>query len=170
MKIKRISIEEFHRVKPIIIQFIRKYGNDRITYHAIRWFSKLEPKDILEATLIAVALDNQKKVTGVIVFGNYGIDESFITVHPEYRQQKIGEILLNYSLKYLSKVYTRVACDNTPSLKLCFNCDLVAFCLIKGPTGKPTLWLAGGKWNKEDIKIEQPPNNDCTDVKNDFLI
>lgn len=93
----------------------------------------------------------EKRLVGVIAFGCYGLEESFIVVHPDFRNRRIGELLLNHSLKTLKKVYTRVACDNVPSLKLCFSCGLVAFRLIRGPTGKPTLCLAGGDWNPEEV-------------------
>jgi hypothetical protein len=52
----------------------------------------------------------------------------------------------------LGKVYTRVAYDNIPSLKLCFRCGLTAFAMTKGPTGKPTLWLGGGDYQKEEVE------------------
>ncbi|SEM96615.1 GNAT family N-acetyltransferase [Lihuaxuella thermophila] len=150
MNIRSISPAELERVRPAIVRFMRKYGDGRITHHAIRWFQRLKPEGCKEGTLVAAALDG-KKVTGVIVFGNFGLDESFVAVHPAYRKQGVGEALLRYSIEKLKKVYTRVACDNIASLKLCFTCGLAAFRLIKGPTGKPTLWLGGGEWNPEEV-------------------
>lgn len=104
---------------------------------------------------MAIATE-ERRLVGVIAFGRYGLEESFIVVHPNHRNRKIGELLLNYSLNSLKKVYTRVACDNIPSLKLCFSCGLVAFRMIRGPTGKPTLCLAGGDWNPEEVPWGNP--------------
>jgi hypothetical protein len=42
--------------------------------------------------------------------------------------------------------------DNIPSLKLCFSIGMVAFDLFTGVTGKPTLWLGIGKWDREEVK------------------
>lgn len=92
-----------------------------------------------------------KKVTGIVVFGNYGIEESFIAVHPDYRQKRVAEQLLKKAIDSLGKVYARVAADNIASLKLCFTCGLVAFSLCKGPTGKPTFWLGGGNFRPDDV-------------------
>lgn len=150
MNITVISAQTLPTVRTSIIQFMQKYGDGRITHRALRWFQQLRPEQLTSGTLVAMALDH-KQVAGVIVFGNYGIDEAFVAVHPDYRQQKVGESLLNHALQHFPKLYTRVACDNIPSLKLCFSCGLVAFQLFKGPTGKPTLWLSGGNWNAEDI-------------------
>lgn len=155
MELKTFTPNQLQRVKGVLVQFLRKYGNGRITHHAIRWLQKLAPEELSNGTLVAATLDEQK-LTGVIIFGKYGIEESVITVHPDYRNQGIGEMLLNDSLERLNKVYTRVACDNIPSLKLCFSCNLVAIHLFTGPTGKPTLWLAGGDWRRKDILSESP--------------
>ncbi len=150
MRIRSISSAELERVLPAIVRFMRRYGDGRITHRAIRWFQGLKQKEWKDGTLVAAALDG-KKVAGIIVFGNFGLDESFIAVHPAYRKQGVGEALLKYSIEKLKKVYTRVACDNIPSIKLCFTCGLTAFRLIKGPTGKPTLWLGGGEYRPEEV-------------------
>lgn len=99
-----------------------------------------------------------KKVAGIIVFGNYGIEESFIAVHPDYRRKRVGEQLLKQAIQSLGKVYARVASDNIPSLKLCFSCGLMAFSLCKGPTGKDTLWLGGGNFDPADVLKKSEPS------------
>jgi GNAT superfamily N-acetyltransferase len=157
MKIYSFSPQDLQRIRAPIIRFMKKYGDGRITHHALRWLQHLHTENWAEGTWIAATLDG-KKITGVIVFGNFGIDEGFIAVHPDYRKKGIGETLLKSTMEKLPKIYTRVACDNIPSLKLCFSCGLVAFHLFKGPTGKPTLWLAGGNWNPQDV-IKQKSEN-----------
>lgn len=150
MKIHSFPPQSLERIKKPLLRFIKRYGDGRITYQALRWFNRLSPGELKEGTYIAAAYD-EKKVTGIIVFGHYGIEESFIAVHPDYRQKKVGEQLLKQAIQSLGKVYARVAFDNIASLKLCFSCGLVAFSLCKGPTGKDTFWLGGGNFKPEDV-------------------
>ncbi|MGA8942895.1 MAG: GNAT family N-acetyltransferase [Thermoactinomyces sp.] len=150
MKIYQFSPQAVGRIKKPIIRFMKRYGDGRITSRAIKWFNQQSEDSFKENSLIAAAYDGNK-VTGIIVFGNYGIDESFIAVHPDYRQKRVGEQLLKKAIHSLGKVYARVAADNIPSIKLCFACGLVAFSLIKGPTGKPTFWMGGGNFSPEDV-------------------
>jgi GNAT superfamily N-acetyltransferase len=150
VRIKSLTPEGMAAIRSSLLAFCRKYGDRRITHRALRWFYRLPYTRWAEGTLVAIATEGQRLI-GVIAFGCYGLEESFIVVHPDHRNRRIGEILLNHALKSLKKVYTRVACDNIPSLKLCFSCGLVAFRLIRGPTGKPTLCLAGGNWNAEEV-------------------
>jgi GNAT superfamily N-acetyltransferase len=150
MKIHAFPPQSLERIRKPLLRFLRRYGDGRITHQAMRWFHRLTPEELKEGTYIAAAYD-EKKVAGIIVFGNYGIEESFIAVHPDYRQRGVGEQLLKQAIQSLGKVYARVASDNIPSLKLCFSCGLMAFSLCKGPTGKDTLWLGGGTFDPADV-------------------
>jgi GNAT superfamily N-acetyltransferase len=151
MEIRQLTIEEIKKYRHNLIRFIRKFSDGRITLRAIRWFKQLNLENVSPGTLVVVSLEG-KKLTGVIIICHYGLEESLIAVHHSYRKQGVGITLLNHTLQHLEKVYTRVACDNIPSLKVCFACGLCAFHLIKGPTGKPTLWLGGGNWSPQDIE------------------
>lgn len=144
-----IHPRQLKKVKPILLKFLQQHGDGRITHHALQWFKKLQPHQFDEGTCMTCALD-QKKLIGIVVFANYGLTESFTAVHKKYRNQKIGEKLLKHSLSHLDRLYTRVATDNLPSLKLCFSCGMTAFQLIQGPTGKPTLVLGGGNWSRKE--------------------
>lgn len=138
------------RVRPLILRFCKRHGDRRITHRALRWLQGLREDGFSKGTWLAAALDG-RRLAGVILFGSYGLDEAFIVVHPDYRKQAVGETLLAAALDSLDRVYTRVACDNLPSLKLCFKLGLVAFHLTTGPTGKPTLCLAGGNWSASEF-------------------
>lgn len=151
VRISVITPSLFQRLRPHILHFSRRYGDRRITHRALNWIKKLSKENILEGTWMAVAVD-QKKLVGFILFGRYGLEEAFIVVHPSYRRRNVGESLLQRALDSLDRVYTRVAYDNIPSLKLCFKSGLVAFQLTTGPTGKPTLCLGGGNWDVEEFK------------------
>lgn len=151
MKFITISPQLFKQIQHHLIRFTIQHSDHRITHQAIRWFKRLKSSNWKKGTMIMISLHNNKLV-GLVVFGNYGIQESFCVVHPAYRNQGIGEKLLKHSLRQLNRVYTRVAIDNLPSLKVCFSCGLVAFRLIKGPTGKPTFLFGGGDWKADEIK------------------
>lgn len=150
MHVQMLTPQQLALNRPKILTFFRKYGDKRITHKALRWLQQLSGEKYPEGTLASIAFE-QKQIIGIIVFGRYGLDESIIAVHPAFRKKRIGETLLGHAMDELGKVYTRVACDNTPSLKLCFSSGLVAFRLFRGPTGKPTLWLAGGDWDPSEV-------------------
>ncbi|MFD1425974.1 GNAT superfamily N-acetyltransferase [Kroppenstedtia sanguinis] len=141
------------RVRPQLLRFSKRHGDRRITHRALRWLRSLTGDPFPGGTWLAAALDGQR-LAGFILFGKYGLEESFIVVHPEYRKQAVAESLLEAALHTLDRVYTRVACDNIPSLKLCFKQGLVAFQLVTGPTGKPTLCLGGGNWSRKEFTDE----------------
>jgi ribosomal protein S18 acetylase RimI-like enzyme len=148
--VQRLTPQQLSQHSLKILSFFRKYGEKRITHKALRWLQQLSDEQYPEGTLASIAFE-KKQIVGIIVFGRYGLDESIIAVHPAFRKNGIGEALLRHAIDELGKVYTRVACDNTPSLKLCFSTGLVAFRLFRGPTGKPTLWLAGGNWDPSEV-------------------
>jgi GNAT superfamily N-acetyltransferase len=151
MKINTFTLNELLPYRQKIMLFLRKYGEGRITHHALRWLSSISTSEVIPGSLALVALE-EKKLAGVMIFSRYGIEEAITAVHPSYRKQGIGEALLMEAKERLGKIYTRVSCDNTPSLKLCFRCGLTAFELFKGPTGKPTLWLGGGNYDPLEVK------------------
>jgi hypothetical protein len=134
-----------------LIQFFRQHGDRRITKDAYDWIQKVKDEDLeQEGTLILCAIE-QNKLVGVLIASNYGIDESFITVHKRHRNQHTAQKMVHHTIQQLGKLYGRVAMDNTPSLKVCLDNHMVAFHLFNGPTGKPTLWLGGGNWSKQDV-------------------
>jgi ribosomal protein S18 acetylase RimI-like enzyme len=134
-----------------LIHFFHLHGDHRITKDAFDWIQKVKGEDLdQEGTLILCAVE-QNKLIGVVIASNYGIHESFIAVHKKYRNQHTAQKMVKHTIQHLGKLYGRVAMDNTPSLKVCLDNQMVAFHLFTGPTKKPTLWLGGGNWSKEDI-------------------
>ncbi|KPC73823.1 hypothetical protein ADL26_12240 [Thermoactinomyces vulgaris] len=156
MFIRNLTPRQLAANLPAVLNFMKRYGDGRITHRALRWLKQLNTAAQSEGTLIAVAL-HQRKLSGVIAIGHYGLQEAIIAVHPDFRKQGVGESLVRHTLDRIGKLYTRVACDNTASLKLCFRCGLVAFDLFKGPTGKPTLWLGGGNFDPQEIENSPLP-------------
>lgn len=151
MKWLKLTSKQFQKSRKAFIQFFRKHGDRRITKEGIQWIEKMPPEKLdTEGTIIICAI-NQNKLIGVLIISDYGIEESFMAVHKYNRNQDIANQMVQIAIQDLGKVYGRVAMDNIPSLKVCFENGLVAFHLFEGPTGKPTLWLGGGNWRKEDV-------------------
>ncbi|PTM58049.1 GNAT family N-acetyltransferase [Desmospora activa] len=150
MRILTLTPQLLAQHRERLVHFSFRYGDKRITHKALRWLQRL-PTDqsFPEGTWMAVALD-EERLAGFILFGQFGLKEAIVIVHPDHRKKSVGEQLLTLALDRLDRVYTRVACDNIPSLKLCFSKGLIAFRLITGPTGKPTFILGGGNWSQEE--------------------
>jgi GNAT superfamily N-acetyltransferase len=152
MEIRQLSPQSIGQVRSLLLRFIRKYGDHRITGTARQWIRAATPESLQQAgNQIAVAVKDRSLV-GLSAFSDYGLDQSFIVIHPSYRNQDLGKQLIQFHIDSLGKVYGKVANDNIPSMKMCFGNGLIAFKLTTGPTGKPTLWFGGGKWTKDDVK------------------
>jgi len=151
MRFLYLTEEQLEKHRKAIVDFIRYHGEKRITHQAIKWVTEMSTEDLKRpGTAVIVAVEG-KVLCGMIAVSNYGIDESIVIVHRNYRQQNIGIQLINHLLAVIDKLYGRVSLDNIPSLKMCFAIGMVGFKLIEGPTGKPTMWMGIGNWNKEDI-------------------
>lgn len=150
LQLTPIQLEK-HRQK--LVSFIQQHGDNRITHRAVRWVKSLDP----DATLLnpgtsAIAAMDDKRLRGFLIVSDYGRDESFVVVHRDYRSMNTGKNLIQQYLYHHDKLYGRVALDNIPSLKMCLANGMVGFKMTEGPTGKPTLWLGIGNWNKDDIE------------------
>lgn len=152
--IREVPYRQLERVRPQLIHFLRRYGDKRVTHKAISWLKQLPAEPYPKGTLIAVALDG-KYLVGVTAIGNYGLDESLIAVKPAYRTKGIGKDLVRFILRDVDRLYAKVATDNIPSLKLCLSMGMVAFDLFTGVTGKPTLWLGLGNWDRTEVRSHQ---------------
>ena len=149
--IRQVDRELLARSRQTLINFIRKYGERRITKSSIQWLKTVRGSALSEdGNLILVALDGRRLI-GLVAVADYGRQESIAVVHPNYRQQGVGFELVDEAVHQLDRVYARVAMDNIPSLAMCLKAGFVAFALDKGPTGKPTLWLGKGDWKKEEV-------------------
>jgi ribosomal protein S18 acetylase RimI-like enzyme len=152
VEIIKLSFSSLRKMQPRLLKFIRIYGDRRITETTRRWLNQVSAEDLeTPGTEVLVALENRSLV-GATGFSNYGLDHSFAVIHRNYRNQDIGKKMIETHLQGFGKIYGKVALDNTPSLKMCFGHGLIAFKLVTGPTGKPTLWFGGGNWNYSDVE------------------
>jgi RimJ/RimL family protein N-acetyltransferase len=134
------------------LKFIQQYGDQRITHTVRKWFASISPEEFEQpGTDILIAVGN-RLIVGISGFSQYGLQHSFAVIHPDHRSHGIGKEMLQTHIQHLGKVYTRVALDNIPSMKVCFSNQMVAFKLFNGPTGKPTLWFGGGQWSQKDVE------------------
>lgn len=151
MQLLSLTEQQLNKQRRNLIRFFRFHGDHRITKDAYNWIQKANQEDLDHpGTLILCALED-KKIVGVIIAANYGIDESLIAVHKKHRNKHTAQNMVQQTLTLLGKLYGRVALDNIPSLKVCLENQMVAFHLFDGPTGKKTFWLGGGAWKKDDV-------------------
>lgn len=151
MNIRNLTPSLFQKYRHKLVEFIRKNGDRRITKEALDWVRTVRPERLEEAENVVLVAVQDKKVIGMVIAINYGIEESFIVVHRHHRNHNIAKQMVQNVISQLSKIYGRIATDNIPSLKVCLDNNMVAFDLFIGPTGKPTLWLGGGDWSKADV-------------------
>lgn len=128
-----------------LLEFIREHGERRITNQACKVLARLTPEQLSEpgvSLLVAtVRGQNGRQLAGVSFVSRFGEEACLVAVHPLYRNRHTGSSLMAAQLQRLGRLKCSVACDNTASLKMCFNIGLVAVALTSGPTGKPTLLL-----------------------------
>lgn len=151
MSIIRLTPGQFLSNRRKIIRFLRNHGDRRITLKAIRWIREATKKDVEQEGFLALCALHHHSIIGVMVIADYGRAESIIAIHKNHRNQRIAKTMVQQAISTLGKMYGRVAIDNIPSLKICLDNGMVAFHLFTGVTNKPTLWLGGGNWKKEDI-------------------
>lgn len=154
MNIKTLNNLQLKRYVTQIVKFIKRYGDKRITRTAIEKINDVSTSQSItlnkDGHYALCALEGNKLV-GFLMVVDYGREESIIVIHKHYRNQDLAQRMVQQTIDTLTKLYGRVAIDNIPSLKVCLSNGMVAFDLFKGPTGKPTLWLGGGNWSKEDV-------------------
>ncbi|GAA0376392.1 GNAT family N-acetyltransferase [Bacillus horti] len=151
MNIKNLSPAQFERHRAKLTLFIQKNGDKRITKDAIEWVKRVNPTRLSEEETVVIVASEGNKVIGVLIAANYGIEEGVIVVDRRNRNHSIAKRMVQTVISQLNKIYGRIALDNIPSLKVCLDNGLVAFHLFEGPTGKPTVWVGGGEWTKEDV-------------------
>jgi ribosomal protein S18 acetylase RimI-like enzyme len=140
------------QAKETLIRFVRGQGDRRITKQAIKWLAELTPEALGSVgTAVLLALDGNR-LAGLLAVADCGLTESFIVVDRRYRQRGIGKTLTARLCRTMPKLYVRVAVDNTPSINLLQSLGFERLKEIVGPTGKPTLWMASGKWSLADIE------------------
>ncbi|MEC0171407.1 N-acetyltransferase [Paenibacillus graminis] len=128
-----------------LLEFLREYGEKRITLRGCRVLARLTPEQLSQpgvSLLVAtVRGQNGRQLAGVSLVSGFGKEACLVAVHPLYRNRHTGTALLTAQLERLGTLECTVASDNAASLKMCFNTGLVAVALNEGPTGKPTLLL-----------------------------
>jgi ribosomal protein S18 acetylase RimI-like enzyme len=135
-----------------LVRFVRQEGEKRITKHAVEWLARLTPKMLkMKDTNLVLAM-NGKRVVGLFAVSRCGLGHSFLVVDKRYRHRGIGKALTAHMCERLPKLYVRVALDNEPSLTLFRGMGFEPVKASIGPTGKPTLWLAYGHWNPDDLQ------------------
>lgn len=152
MPTRKLDANSFTRNRHRLVHFIRKNGDKRITSQAIHWLSSLTSEAFGQDGTIVLTYIENRKILGILATADYGRKESFLVVRADARGRGLGKHLTETAIAQLGKLYTRVAIDNTASLKTCLSVGMVGFSCITGVTGKPTLWLGAGDWRRGDIE------------------
>lgn len=135
-----------------LVRFARQEGDQRIKKQAIQWLARLTPKMLAQKdTILALAM-NGKRVVGMFAVSRCGLGHSFLVVDKRYRHRGIGKALTSHICQHLPKLYVRVPLDNEVSLTLFRGMGFEPVKASIGPKGAPTLWLAYGHWNPDDLQ------------------
>ncbi|WP_235439837.1 N-acetyltransferase [Paenibacillus sp. DMB20] len=128
-------------------EFMRRFGSKRLTVEGCFHLKTLaldrlkQPGTAL--TAVTVRGEQGRMPIGLSFAAGYGQTACLVAVHPLYRGRRIGTSLLLYQLSRLGRLRCKVAVDNIASLQMCFHAGMRAIALEAGPTGKPTLVMAG---------------------------
>ncbi|MCM3632531.1 MULTISPECIES: GNAT family N-acetyltransferase [Paenibacillus] len=131
-----------HRAR--ILNFITRYGEKKITLaslHSLRALSNeqlnVQVEHLPPASIVTYT--EQGALLGVAYAIADGSGHCIVVVHPDARRRGIGSKLMEALIQSLPSFSCQVAIDNVASLALCFNNELHAVAMFKGPTGKSTL-------------------------------
>ncbi|PYI57088.1 GNAT family N-acetyltransferase [Paenibacillus flagellatus] len=138
-RIKTIPSERFDDCRGRLLRFVRAYGERRITVEALRWLGGVSAAELDEPhTAVAAAFDG-KRLVGLACAARHGERAAFVVVHPAWRGAGIGPALLRELIGRLGRLTCVVACDNTPSMAMCFRAGMTAVQLTTGGSGRPAL-------------------------------
>ncbi len=143
---------QLNKERPLLIPFIRRHGQKRITGKAKRWLLNLPSSTLHDPGTLILVAKNKGKIIGMLGVADYGKKIMMIVVARQARRQKLGTKLVHFALHRLGKMYARVAYDNIPSLAMFFASGFIALTLERGVTGKPTFVFAGGRWSRLDLE------------------
>jgi len=142
--LRQLTNQSWSKHRARILNFITRYGEKRITLaalHSLRALSneQLNPQVENLPPASIVTYTEQGALLGVAYAIADGSGHCIVVVHPEARRRGIGSKLMKALIQALPAFSCQVAIDNLASLSLCFNNDLHAVAMFKGPTGKATL-------------------------------
>lgn len=140
MKLKQLRSKDWRLLKPNLLLFVQRYGENRITSESLRLFRSLQPKDLSfqQGNQICIGTDHNRLIA-VSFLKNYGKDASIIVVSPSHRGKQLAKQLLQKHISQLSAVFCQVAQDNTACKNACMHAGLRPVKVLAGPAGKPSL-------------------------------
>ncbi len=133
-----------------LCRFVRRHGEQRITKGARDWLQSVHPGRFNRRGRMLLLARNGSQLLGLLGVERYGLDVLFVVVHRDVRGRRIARRLIHEALQQAGRLYARVATDNTASLRTFLRSGLVGVALERGVTGKPTLVLAGGRWQRDE--------------------
>ena len=136
--------EKWPVLRAKFVQFIINAGDQRITTDALKQLESLPVRGLQEeGTQLLIATERtsraKARLIGLSFVEDFGNTTCLVVVHPEFRGNHIGTMLMREQISRLGSLTCYVAIDNLSSLHMCFQAGLIAHHLMEGPTGKPTL-------------------------------
>lgn len=130
-----------------ILSFIHKYGNRRISTDCYKQLMRLSRSKLLapdSSLLLAyVRTEDGPLLAGLSCLTNQGRGVGVVVVHPLYRNQRIGSLLLSRQLARLGQITCLVAMDNPAGLQMCLNAGLTVSRIMTSDSQRTFLECCG---------------------------
>lgn len=153
LRLQLLTPEQWAAERKRLIGFAIRFGEKRLTLASMHAFRTLTPAQLTlppgesGAAAVVVATAGGRLV-GLGFAGDSGEKGCFVVVHSEMRARGIGGEIVKRLMSRFEDLTCNVACDNAPSMALCFKLGMVAVAMATGPTGKPTLRFERRKSNE----------------------
>lgn len=144
LRLQLLTPEQWAAERKRLIGFAIRFGEKRLTLASMHAFRTLEaalltaPSGESGAAAVVVAT-LEGRLAGLGFAADAGEKGCFVVVHSEMRDRGIGSRIVEKLISRFEHLTCTVACDNAPSMALCFKLGMVAVAMLTGPTGKPTL-------------------------------
>ncbi|QAY65102.1 GNAT family N-acetyltransferase [Paenibacillus protaetiae] len=144
LRLQLLTPEQWTAERKRLIGFAIRFGDKRLTATSMHAFRTLEPEQLSlpsgekgAAAVVVASLDG--RIAGIGYAGDAGENGCFVVVHSDMRARGIGSKIVKGLMSRFERLACSVACDNAPSMALCFKLGMIAVAMNTGPTGKPTL-------------------------------
>ncbi len=151
MNIQSIAAQNLQSIKPLLLRFVAKYGERRITLEALRWLQQMNLETLANPGTELLIAREGTRLTGLSGVSGYGRNIAFVVVHPDYRGKGIGRELIRSHLNRLKAFSCTVALDNQASIRMCSGAGLKPVFYRRGTAGKPVVVFKAYKKEGEAI-------------------
>lgn len=148
MIIKQVKHSAWPQLKPKLLRFVTRFGENRITADSLSKMNRLQATSLHssdEAEIYVATVGN--KLAGISFLAERGKAASILVVSPDYRGQRVGAKLLRAHMT-AGTVSCHVAADNLACVNVCLDASMRPVEFLHGPTGKLTYVFTNEQENK----------------------